>query len=440
MQILDIIKKKRDGNELTAAELQFFVTEYTKGQIPDYQASALLMAIYLRGMTAKETSILADSMLHSGDVLDLSLIPGIKVDKHSTGGVGDKISIPLAPLVAAAGVKNPMISGRGLGHTGGTLDKLEAIPGFNVNLTEDDFIDQVSAIGTAIISATQDVAPADKKIYALRDTTGTVDSIPLIASSIMSKKLASGTNALVLDVKTGSGAFMQDFDDARSLAKQLLDIGQAHQTKMVALITNMNQPLGVKVGNTLEVEESIDILKGQGPEDTTKLTIELGAYMLVLAEQAKDIQTARMILQEKIADGSALAKFKELVEAEGGDVRAVDNYQLMPHAKNQIVVTALDDGYVNTIDTNDLGMLVVYLGGGRLKKTDKIDPGVGLVIHKKVGDYVHRGEPLVTVHANSFDDDQVQSSIHQAYHLSAVQPPAEELIYEIMEEWFVYVN
>ncbi|APT18337.1 pyrimidine-nucleoside phosphorylase [Amylolactobacillus amylotrophicus DSM 20534] len=434
MQILDIIKKKRDGNELTAAELQFFVTEYTKGQIPDYQASALLMAIYLRGMTAKETSILADSMLHSGDVLDLSLIPGIKVDKHSTGGVGDKISIPLAPLVAAAGVKNPMISGRGLGHTGGTLDKLEAIPGFNVNLTEDDFIDQVSAIGTAIISATQDVAPADKKIYALRDTTGTVDSIPLIASSIMSKKLASGTNALVLDVKTGSGAFMQDFDDARSLAKQLLDIGQAHQTKMVALITNMNQPLGVKVGNTLEVEESIDILKGQGPEDTTKLTIELGAYMLVLAEQAKDIQTARTILQEKIADGSALAKFKELVEAEGGDVRVVDNYQLMPHAKNQIVVTALDDGYVNAIDTNDLGMLVVYLGGGRLKKTDKIDPGVGLVIHKKVGDYVHRGEPLVTVHANSFDDDQVQSSIHQAYHLSAVQPPAEELIYEIMEE------
>lgn len=434
MQILDIIKKKRDGNELTAAELQFFVSEYTNGQIPDYQASALLMAIYLRGMTAKETSILADSMLHSGDVLDLSLIPGIKVDKHSTGGVGDKISIPLAPLVAAAGVKNPMISGRGLGHTGGTLDKLEAIPGFNVNLTEDDFIDQVSAIGTAIISATQDVAPADKKIYALRDTTGTVDSIPLIASSIMSKKLASGTNALVLDVKTGSGAFMQDFDDARSLAKQLLDIGQAHQTKMVALITNMNQPLGVKVGNTLEVEESIDILKGQGPEDTTKLTIELGAYMLVLAEQAKDIQTARTILQEKIADGSALAKFKELVEAEGGDVRAVDNYQLMPHAKNQIVVTALDDGYVNTIDTNDLGMLVVYLGGGRLKKTDKIDPGVGLVIHKKVGDYVHRGEPLVTVHANSFDDDQVQSSIHQAYHLSAVQPPAEELIYEIMEE------
>ncbi len=236
------LRKKRDGNELTAAELQFFVTEYTKGQIPDYQASALLMAIYLRGMTAKETSILADSMLHSGDVLDLSLIPGIKVDKHSTGGVGDKISIPLAPLVAAAGVKNPMISGRGLGHTGGTLDKLEAIPGFNVNLTEDDFIDQVSAIGTAIISATQDVAPADKKIYALRDTTGTVDSIPLIASSIMSKKLASGTNALVLDVKTGSGAFMQDFDDARSLAKQLLDIGQAHQTKMVALITNMNQP------------------------------------------------------------------------------------------------------------------------------------------------------------------------------------------------------
>lgn len=434
MQILDIIKKKRDGNELTAAELQFFVSEYTKGQIPDYQASALLMAIYLRGMTAKETSILADSMLHSGDVLDLSLIPGIKVDKHSTGGVGDKISIPLAPLVAAAGVKNPMISGRGLGHTGGTLDKLEAIPGFNVNLTEDEFIDQVSAIGTAIISATQDVAPADKKIYALRDTTGTVDSIPLIASSIMSKKLASGTNALVLDVKTGSGAFMQDFDDARSLAKQLLDIGRVHQTKMVALITNMNQPLGVKVGNTLEVEESIDILKGQGPEDTTKLTIELGAYMLVLAEQAKDIQTARTILQEKIADGSALAKFKELVEAEGGDVRVVDNYQLMPHAKNQIVVTALDDGYVNAIDTNDLGMLVVYLGGGRLKKTDKIDPGVGLVIHKKVGDYVHRGEPLVTVHANSFDDDQVQSSIHQAYHLSAVQPPAEELIYEIMEE------
>ena len=434
MQILDVIKHKRDGLELTQAEIEFFVTEYTNGTIPDYQASALLMAIYLKGMTAAETSNLAEAMLKSGDVLNLDVIPGIKVDKHSTGGVGDKISIPLAPLVAAAGLKNPMISGRGLGHTGGTLDKLEAIPGFNVNLNEDEFIAQVQQVGTAIISATTEVAPADKKIYALRDTTGTVDSIPLIASSIMSKKLASGTNALVLDVKTGSGAFMKEFGPAKALARQLLEIGHAHQTKMVALITNMNQPLGVKVGNSLEIEESIDILKGVGPKDTTDLTVELGAYMLVLAKLAPDVDSARALLSDKIADGSALAKLGELITAQGGDANVLEHYDLLPHAKNQITIAATEDGYVESIDANALGMLVVYLGGGRLKKTDQLDLGVGLEILKKIGDYVHRGEPLVVIHANDFDDDQLRESVLHAYKLSTIKPPAEELIYEIMEE------
>ena len=434
MEIIDILKKKRDGETLTKEEINFFIERYTAGIVPDYQASALLMAIYLKGMTEEETANLANEMLHSGSVLDLSDIPGIKVDKHSTGGVGDKISLALAPLVASAGVKNPMVSGRGLGHTGGTLDKLEAIPGFNVNLTTEEFIDQVNSVGTAIISATDDIAPADKKIYALRDTTATVESLPLIASSIMSKKLASGTDALVFDVKTGSGAFMSDFNDARSLARELLNIAKNSGKKAVALITNMNQPLGQKVGNTLEVEEAIDILKGKGPKDTTELTLTLGAYMLILAGLSDDVELAKEILKQRIADGSALAKFSELITAQGGNAKVITDYSLFPHAKNHYEVRAKTAGIIQKIDANKLGMLNVYLGGGRLQKTDTIDFGVGLILNKRVGEQVAENELLLTIEANEGDADALIKTALDAYEFGGEPVAAEDLIYEIMEE------
>lgn len=434
MEIIDILKKKRDGETLTKEEINFFIERYTAGIVPDYQASALLMAIYLKGMTEEETANLANEMLHSGSVLDLSDIPGIKVDKHSTGGVGDKISLALAPLVASAGVKNPMVSGRGLGHTGGTLDKLEAIPGFNVNLTTEEFIDQVNSVGTAIISATDDIAPADKKIYALRDTTATVESLPLIASSIMSKKLASGTDALVFDVKTGSGAFMSDFNDARSLARELLNIAKNSGKKAVALITNMNQPLGQKVGNTLEVEEAIDILKGKGPKDTTELTLTLGAYMLILAGLSDDVELAKEILKQRIADGSALAKFSELITAQGGNAKVITDYSLLPHAKNHYEVRAKTAGIIQKIDANKLGMLNVYLGGGRLQKTDTIDFGVGLILNKRVGEQVAENELLLTIEANEGDADALIKTALDAYEFGGEPVAAEDLIYEIMEE------
>lgn len=434
MEIIDILKKKRDGETLTKEEINFFIERYTAGIVPDYQASALLMAIYLKGMTEEETANLANEMLHSGSVLDLSDIPGIKVDKHSTGGVGDKISLALAPLVASAGVKNPMVSGRGLGHTGGTLDKLEAIPGFNVNLTTEEFIDQVNSVGTAIISATDDIAPADKKIYALRDTTATVESLPLIASSIMSKKLASGTDALVFDVKTGSGSFMSDFNDARSLARELLNIAKNSGKKAVALITNMNQPLGQKVGNTLEVEEAIDILKGKGPKDTTELTLTLGAYMLILAGLSDDVELAKEILKQRIADGSALAKFSELITAQGGNAKVITDYSLLPHAKNHYEVRAKTAGIIQKIDANKLGMLNVYLGGGRLQKTDTIDFGVGLILNKRVGEQVAENELLLTIEANEGDADALIKTALDAYEFGGEPVAAEDLIYEIMEE------
>ena len=434
MEIIDILKKKRDGETLTKEEINFFIERYTAGIVPDYQASALLMAIYLKGMTEEETANLANEMLHSGSVLDLSDIPGIKVDKHSTGGVGDKISLALAPLVASAGVKNPMVSGRGLGHTGGTLDKLEAIPGFNVNLTTEEFIDQVNSVGTAIISATDDIAPADKKIYALRDTTATVESLPLIASSIMSKKLASGTDALVFDVKTGSGAFMSDFNDARSLARELLNIAKNSGKKAVALITNMNQPLGQKVGNTLEVEEAIDILKGKGPKDTTELTLTLGAYMLILAGLSDDVELAKEILKQRIADGSALAKFSELITAQGGNAKVITDYTLFPHSKNHYEVRAKTAGIIQKIDANKLGMLNVYLGGGRLQKTDTIDFGVGLILNKRVGEQVAENELLLTIEANEGDADALIKTALDAYEFGGEPVAAEDLIYEIMEE------
>lgn len=432
MRMIDLIAKKRDHQELSNAEIEFIITEYTAGNVPDYQMSALLMAIYLNGMNHDETSSLARAMLNSGEKLDLSMIPGTKVDKHSTGGVGDKISIPLAPLVASAGVKNPMISGRGLGHTGGTLDKLEAIPGYQVDETVDQFIQQVQEHGTAIISATKDVAPADRKIYALRDVTSTVEAIPLIASSVMSKKLASGTNALVLDVKVGNGAFMKTEERARKLAETLVEIGRQNQVPCVAYLTDMNQPLGYTIGNALEIKESIDVLRGQGPEDVTELTLTLGAEMLVLAKLAENTEDARQILIGKINDGSALAAFKQLISDQNGDASIVDHPEKLPQAAMTLDITAKQAGYVIGMQTNDLGLASVKIGGGRAKKEDKVDPAVGIVLHKKIGDTVEVGESLATLYLNSEAPQEIQDQVLNSFEIGADRPDPLQLIHEII--------
>lgn len=432
MRMIDLIAKKRDHEVLTTEEINFIINEYTADRIPDYQVSALLMAIYLNGMTDAETSALAKAMLDSGEVLNLDLIPGIKVDKHSTGGVGDKISIPLAPLVASAGVKNPMISGRGLGHTGGTLDKLEAIPGYDVDETVDQFIKQVSEHGTAIISATKDVAPADRKIYALRDVTSTVESIPLIASSIMSKKLASGTNALVLDVKTGNGAFMKTEERARKLAETLVAIGRQNNVPCVAYLTDMNQPLGYAIGNANEIKESIAVLRGEGPEDVTELALILGAEMLVLAGITKTTAQARAILEDHIKDGSALAAFKQLITDQGGDASIVDHPEKLPQADGQVDVIAQASGYITAIETNELGLASVKIGGGRAKKDDIVDPAVGIMMHKKLGDAVKAGEPLATLYVNTEAPEEVQAQVLNSFTIGETKPELPPLIHEVI--------
>lgn len=432
MRMIDLIAKKRDHEVLTTEEINFIINEYTADRIPDYQVSALLMAIYLNGMTDAETSALAKAMLDSGEVLNLDLIPGIKVDKHSTGGVGDKISIPLAPLVASAGVKNPMISGRGLGHTGGTLDKLEAIPGYDVDETVDQFIKQVSEHGTAIISATKDVAPADRKIYALRDVTSTVESIPLIASSIMSKKLASGTNALVLDVKTGNGAFMKTEERARKLAETLVAIGRQNNVPCVAYLTDMNQPLGYAIGNANEIKESIAVLRGEGPEDVTELTLILGAEMLVLAGISKTTAQARTILEDHIKDGSALAAFKQLITDQSGDANIVDHPEKLPQADGQVDVIAQASGYITAIETNELGLASVKIGGGRAKKDDIVDPAVGIMMHKKLGDAVKAGEPLATLYVNTEAPEEVQAQVLKSFTIGETKPELPPLIHEVI--------
>ncbi|KRL12523.1 pyrimidine-nucleoside phosphorylase [Schleiferilactobacillus perolens] len=432
MRMVDIIQAKRDGQELTKEQIDFVIDGYTQGTIPDYQMSAWLMAIYFQNMTPLEISVLTDAMLHSGDVLNLAKIPGIKVDKHSTGGVGDKISIPLAPLVAAAGAKNPMISGRGLGHTGGTLDKLEAIPGFNVDLTEEQFIQQVTTIGTAITSATGNLAPADKKIYALRDVTGTVEAIPLISSSIMSKKLASGTDGLVLDVKTGNGAFMKTEARATELAEALVRIGHQAGIKIVALLTDMSQPLGYAIGNALEIAESIDVLKNKGPADVRELTLTLGAHMLIQAEIAEDLPTARRILENRLADGSALAKFKEMITAQGGDASIVDHPTKMPQANHTIPVLAPKAGVVDQMATDRLGVASMILGGGRQKKGDVVDHAVGLVLHKKIGDKVAHGELLATIYAEEPARPDVVDMVLAAIHIGD-NATAPKLIHHIIQ-------
>ena len=401
------------------------------GSIEDYQISALLMAIYFRGMTAPEQTKLTMAMLNSGDRLDLSAIDGIKVDKHSTGGVGDKTSLPLAAMVAALGIPVPMISGRGLGHTGGTLDKLEAIPGYRVALSETEFIHQVQTIGLAIVGATGEIAPADARIYGLRDVTDTVDSIPLIASSILSKKLASGTDALVIDVKTGAGAFMREERDAQKLAHALVEIANQAGVKSMAIISDMNQPLGNKIGNSLEIEESIDVLKGKGPADLVDLVLTLGSQMVVLANQAPDLETARLMLEQTIKDGSALEKFKQMIIMQDGDPAVIDDYGVMPQAQYHIPIVAERDGIVTKIAADEMGIASMRLGGGRSAKDDQLDYAVGLVLHHKVGDKVRQGEPLVTVHSNQKEIDGVEKLI-RANFIIGDQAPTMKLIHEVI--------
>ena len=398
---IDVIRKKRDAGELSRGEIKSLVNAYTNGDIPDYQVSAWLMAVVLRGMTRAETAALTDAMLSSGEVLDLSSLPAKKVDKHSTGGVGDKTSLVLAPLAAAAGVVVPMISGRGLGHTGGTLDKLEAIPGFNVNLPVAEFRRVLETCGCAMIGQTAEIAPADRKLYALRDVTGTVESPYLICASIMSKKLAEGIDALVLDVKTGSGAFMKNEKDAAFLAELMVETGERMGKQVVALITDMDQPLGRMIGNALEVIEAVEILRGEGPEDLRQLCLELAGWMLYLGGVADTVAEAKKQSEKLISSGKALDKFRQMVELQGGDPRVIDDPKKLPQAQHAMTLSSPNDGYLASLQCEQVGTACVILGGGRERKEDSVDPAVGIVLHRKVGDAVSAGEPLATIYYNA---------------------------------------
>ena len=395
-----VIARKRDGAELTREEIGAFVRGATDGSWADYQLSALLMAIVCRGMSARETADYTDAMMRSGVVADLSAVPGVKVDKHSTGGVGDKISLPLAPLVAACGVPVPMISGRGLGHTGGTLDKLESIPGFRTDLSLAAFREQVGRVGCALIGQTRDLAPSDKKLYALRDVTGTVESIPLICGSILSKKLAEGIDALVLDVTFGRGAFMKTREDARRLATALVEVGRAGGKQVRALLTAMDQPRGRTVGNALEVAEAIACLRGEGPEDVMTLTLELGAHMLVLGRVAADLDAGRAALRAALASGAGLRTFREIISAQGGDPRVVDDPSLLPRAARQERLLAPRAGFVADVDAMGVALAALRLGAGRARAEDRVDPAVGIAGLRKIGEPVAAGEPLAVLHAN----------------------------------------
>jgi pyrimidine-nucleoside phosphorylase len=429
MTAYQIILKKRAGKVLTKDEICFLVSGYTKGLIPDYQFSAFLMAVYFQGMSFDETAALTNAMIRSGKVFDLSKIPGKKIDKHSTGGIGDKVSLILAPLVASCGVITPMVSGRGLGHTGGTLDKLESIPGFRTNLSAAAFISQLKKIGIAIMGQTKELAPADKKIYALRDVTATVDSIPLISASIMSKKLAEGIDGLVLDVKTGNGAFMRKFQDSKQLARIMIEIGKRMGKKIVALITNMKQPLGNMVGNVLEVIESIEVLKGNGPADLMQVTMALAEEMLILGEKAKTKEQARKMLETALNNGSALNKFREIIKLQGGDERVIDNYNLLSQAKYHYQIKSPTIGYIQKIDALSIGLLSVELGCGRRTIDDKIDYSAGFIFKKKVGDMAEKGEVLVTVQGQNQDRVKlVSQKTLSAYKISKIKPKPSKLI------------
>lgn len=433
MRMIDIIEKKRDGKSLSKEEIEFFIKGYTEGDIPDYQASSLAMAIFFQDMNEEERAALTMAMVNSGDVIDLSKVNGIKVDKHSTGGVGDTTTLVLAPLVAAVGVPVAKMSGRGLGHTGGTIDKLESIDGFHVEISEADFIKLVNEDQVAVIGQTGNLTPADKKLYALRDVTGTVNSIPLIASSIMSKKISAGADAIVLDVKTGNGAFMKTLEDAEALAHAMVSIGNNVGRNTMAIISDMSQPLGRAIGNALELKEAIDTLNGQGPEDLTELVLTLGSQMVVLAERASTLEEARQLLNEAIENGSALDKFKTFLENQGGDASVVDSPELLPTAEYQIDYKAKSSGVVSELIANEIGVASMMLGAGRQTKEDDIDLSVGIVLNKKVGDNVNEGESLLTIHSNRENVDDVIKKLDESIEIKA-QAKTPTLIHKIITE------
>jgi len=432
--MVDIIAKKRDGFVLSKDEIHFFIQGYTNGSIPDYQMSALAMAIVLKGMNKEETANLTEAMMHSGEMIDLSLIKGIKVDKHSTGGVGDKTSLALGPLVASCGAKLAKMSGRGLGHTGGTLDKMESVPGMSISLTDKQFIDQVNRIGIAIIGQTADIDPADKKLYALRDVTATVQSIPLIASSIMSKKLASGADAILLDVKFGSGAFMKTIDQARELATCMVEIGDSLGRDTRAILTDMDEPLGLAVGNALEVKEAIATLKGHGPKDFVELVVGAGAIMLEQAHIVSSYEEGRKKILEAIENGKGFEKQKEFFQAQGGDVSYLDHPEKFPVSKIVTPIFASTDGYVKRIDSLSIGISAMKLGAGRETLADVIDMSSGIVLNKKVGDKVKKGELLATAYTNKNGVDDVYSDIHNAFVLSDTPLKVRPIIHEYIHK------
>lgn len=433
MRMVDLIEKKRDGQVLSKEEIDFIIKEYTAGTIPDYQMSALLMAIYYQDMTDEEITNLTLAMAYSGEVIDLSSIEGIKVDKHSTGGVGDTTTLILAPLVASVGVPVAKMSGRGLGFTGGTLDKLESIPGFKIEISDEDFIRIVNESKVAVIGQSGDLAPADKKLYALRDVTATVSSIPLIASSIMSKKIAAGADAIVLDVTTGDGAFMKSLDDARRLAHTMVRIGKLANRQTMAVVSDMSQPLGEAIGNSLEIVEAIETLQGKGPEDLVEMCYALGSQMVVLAKQADSLEAARAMLQEALESGKALEKFREMIRNQGGDDTVVDQPEMILTAKYQMELPAKKAGVVTKLVANEIGIAAMMLGAGRKTKEDDIDHAVGLKLHKKVGETVAEGESLLTIYSNSEDIIEVKSLLYDNIEIgdSGEEPP---LIHDIITE------
>ncbi|MED0679242.1 pyrimidine-nucleoside phosphorylase [Aneurinibacillus thermoaerophilus] len=430
MRMVDLIEKKRDGKELSKAEIDFIIQGYTKGDIPDYQMSALAMVIFFRDMTQEERAHLTMAMVESGDQIDLSAIEGIKVDKHSTGGVGDTTTLVLAPLVASLGVPVAKMSGRGLGHTGGTIDKLESVPGFHVEIDNQQFNELVNKNKVAVVGQSGNLTPADKKLYALRDVTATVNSLSLIASSIMSKKIASGADAIVLDVKTGSGALMKELEQARELARTMVDIGNRVGRQTMAIISDMSQPLGYAVGNALEVKEAIDTLRGHGPKDLEELCLTLGSYMVYLGGKAQSPEEARERLKEAIANGQALEKFKTFLSAQGGDASVIDDPSRLPTAKYVFEVAAPAEGYIASIQADRIGTAAMLLGAGRTTKDSAIDLAVGAVLRKKVGDTVQKGEPLVAIHSNREDIADVKRMIEDAYRITPDAVSAPPLIYD----------
>lgn len=434
MRMYDLIMKKRNGHELSEKEIRYMITEYTADRIPDYQMSAMMMAIYFQGMSEEETLYLTMAMAESGEMLDLSGIQGVKVDKHSTGGVGDKTSLALTPMVAACGVKIAKMSGRGLGHTGGTIDKLESFPGFSTGISTEEFIDHVNTIGISIMGQTKDLAPADKKLYALRDVTATVDQMSLIASSIMSKKLAAGADAIVLDVKTGSGAFMKTREDALALAKEMVQLGKNAGRKTIAVVSNMDQPLGNTVGNALEVREAIDTLNGNGPRDFTELVMTLGSYMLLAGGKADKEATARRMLRQVVEDGNALRKLAEFVKAQGGDESYVYEPEKLPCAKIRKELLAPVEGYIQKIVCDEVGICSLILGGGRETKESQIDLSVGIRLIQKVGKYVHKGDVLAEVFANDCQKlEEAMTRLQQAYHIGPDEAKEQNVILDVVK-------